>query len=229
MKFLFDFFPILLFFIIYKLYGIYPATAVAIAGSIVQNAFYWYRHRKFENMHLVTLGLIVILGGATLLFQNKAFIMWKPTAVYWAFAIAFIASQFIGEKPLIKRMMGHAIEVPPRIWRNANISMALFSVLLGVANLYVANFYFVAEQALIAASHQAVNLENCASTYSGTAVELCRQAKSMESIWVNFKLFGMLILSIVFLIGLGVYLSLHVKDEENKDELTTSTEPGKKS
>ncbi|MDZ7804661.1 inner membrane-spanning protein YciB [Thiohalophilus sp.] len=226
MKFLFDFFPILLFFIIYKLYGIYPATAVAIAGSILQNAFYWYRHRKFENMHLVTLGLIIILGGATLLFQNKTFIMWKPTAVYWAFAIAFIASQFIGEKPLIQRMMGHAIEVPPRIWRNANFSMALFSVLLGVANLYVANFYFVAEQALIAASEQAVNLENCAATYSGTAVELCRQAKSMESIWVNFKLFGMLILSVVFLIGLGVYLSLHVKDEENKDELATSTEPG---
>ncbi|MDY6979527.1 MAG: inner membrane-spanning protein YciB [Pseudomonadota bacterium] len=229
MKFLFDFFPILLFFIIYKLYGIYPATAVAIAGSIVQNAFYWYRHRKFENMHLVTLGLIVILGGATLLFQNKAFIMWKPTAVYWAFAIAFFGSQFIGEKPLIQRMMGHAIAVPPRIWRNANFSMALFSVLLGVANLYVANFYFVAEQALIAVSDQAVNLENCASTYSGTAVELCRQAKSMESIWVNFKLFGMLILSVVFLIGLGVYLSLHVKDEENKDELATTTEPGNKS
>ncbi|MFO8024044.1 inner membrane-spanning protein YciB [Thiohalophilus sp.] len=224
MKFLFDFFPILLFFIIYKLYGIYPATAVAIAGSIVQNAFYWYRHRKFENMHLVTLALIVILGGATLLFQDKAFIMWKPTAVYWAFAVAFIASQFIGEKPLIQRMMGHAVAVPPRIWRNANFSMALFSVLLGVANLYVANFYFMAETALIAATEQAVNLENCAATYSGSAVELCQQAKSMESIWVNFKLFGMLILSIVFLIGLGVYLSLHVRDE-----LATTTEPGNKS
>ncbi|MDZ7662735.1 inner membrane-spanning protein YciB [Thiohalophilus sp.] len=223
MKFLFDFFPILLFFIIYKLYGIYPATAVAIAGSILQNAFYWYRHRKFENMHLVTLALIIILGGATLLFQNKAFIMWKPTAVYWAFAVAFIASQFIGEKPLIQRMMGHAIEVPARIWRNANLSMALFSVLLGVANLYVANFYFVAEQALLAASDQAVNLENCAATYSGAAVELCQQAKSMESIWVNFKLFGMLVLSVIFLIGLGVYLSLHVTEPE---EANPSPEPG---
>ncbi|MFP4610324.1 MAG: inner membrane-spanning protein YciB [Thiohalophilus sp.] len=223
MKFLFDFFPILLFFIIYKLYGIYPATAVAIAGSVVQNAFYWYRHRKFENMHLVTLALIIILGGATLLFQNKAFIMWKPTAVYWAFAIAFIASQFIGEKPLIQRMMGHAIEVPARIWRNANLSMALFSVLLGVANLYVANFYFAAEQALLAASDQAVNLENCTATYSGAAVELCRQARSMESIWVNFKLFGMLALSVVFLIGLGVYLSLHVTEPE---EASPSPEPG---
>jgi len=226
MKFLFDFFPILLFFIIYKLYGIYPATAVAIAGSLVQNAFYWYRHRKFENMHLVTLALIIILGGATLLFQNKAFIMWKPTAVYWAFAVAFIASQFIGEKPLIQRMMGHAIEVPPRIWRNANVSMALFSVLLGVANLYVANFYFVAEQALLAASDQAVNLENCAATYSGAAVELCQQARSMESLWVNFKLFGMLVLSVVFLIGLGVYLSLHVTEQEAADP---SPETGKDS
>lgn len=229
MKFLFDFFPILLFFIVYKLYGIYPATAVAIAGSILQNAFYWYRHRKFENMHLVTLALIIILGGATLLFQDKAFIMWKPTAVYWAFAVAFLGSQFIGDKPLIQRMMGHAIEVPPKIWRNANLSMALFSVLLGVANLYVANFYFVAEQALIAATEQAVNLENCAATYSGAAVELCNKAKSMESIWVNFKLFGMLILSVIFLVALGVYLSLHVKDDESRDKFKTSTEPGNES
>ena len=226
MKFLFDFFPILLFFVVYKMYGIYPATAVAIAASIVQNAFYWYRHRKFENMHLVTLALIIILGGATLLFQNKAFIMWKPTAVYWAFAIAFLGSQFIGKKPLIQRMMGHAIEVPPRIWRNGNLAMALFSILLGVANLYVANFYFVAEQALMNATDQAINLKNCAGTYSGAAVELCNKAKSMESIWVNFKLFGMLILSVIFLVGLGIYLSLHVKDNENPENLKTTTEPG---
>jgi intracellular septation protein len=229
MKFLFDFFPILLFFAVYQMYGIYPATAVAIVGSVFQNAFYWYRHRKFENMHLVTLALIVILGGATLLFHNKAFIMWKPTAVYWAFAVAFVASQFIGKKPLIERMMGHAIVVPPRIWRNANLTMALFSILLGVANLYVANFYFVAEQALVDATGQAVNLENCSATYSGVAVELCNNAKSMESIWVNFKLFGMLILSVIFLVGLGVYLSLHVKDEENPKEPETSTEPGNES
>ncbi len=226
MKFLFDFFPILLFFIVYKLYGIYPATAVAIVGSILQNAFYWYRHRKFENMHLVTLALVIILGGATLLFHNKAFIMWKPTALYWAFALAFLASQFIGEKPLVKRMMGHAIEVPDRVWRNANISMGLFSILLGIANLYVANFYFTAEQALLATSGLEVNLADCAGYYSGNAVQLCQHAKDMESFWVNFKLFGMLILSVAFLIGLGVYLSLHAAD---KDNLQTTPESNNES
>jgi intracellular septation protein len=220
------FFPILLFFIVYKLYGIYAATTVAIAGSILQNAFYWYRHRKFENMHLVTLALIIVLGGATLIFHDKAFIMWKPTAVYWAFALAFLGSQFIGEKPLIKRMMAHAIEVPDRIWRNANISMALFSLFLGVANLYVANFYFTAEDALLSASNLELNLADCAGYYSGDAVQLCQHAKDMESIWVNFKLFGMLGLSIAFLIGLGVYLSLHVKDQDN---LQTTTESNNKS
>ena len=75
MKFLFDFFPILLFFIAYKLYGIYAATAVAIAASFLQVTLYWFKHHRFEKMHLITLGLIVVLGGATLLLQDKAFFM----------------------------------------------------------------------------------------------------------------------------------------------------------
>ena len=83
MKFLFDFFPILLFFIAYKLYGMYTATAVAIAASFVQVAAFWLKNRRFENMHLITLGLITVLGGATLLLQDRAFFMWKPTAVNW--------------------------------------------------------------------------------------------------------------------------------------------------
>ena len=98
MKFLFDFFPILLFFIAYKLYGIYVATAVAIAASFLQVSLYWLKHRRFEKMHVVTLVLIAILGGATLLLQDKAFFMWKPTAVNWAFALGFFLSQLIGGK-----------------------------------------------------------------------------------------------------------------------------------
>ena len=112
MKFLFDYFPILLFFIVYKLYGIYAATAVAIIAAIAQNIFYYLRHKKFETMHLITLAVIIVLGGMTLFFQNKAFIMWKPTAVYWAIALAFLISHWVYKKPLIKKMMGKAIEVP---------------------------------------------------------------------------------------------------------------------
>ncbi|HBA36190.1 MAG TPA: septation protein A, partial [Gammaproteobacteria bacterium] len=117
MKLLYDFFPILLFFIAYKLEGIFVATAVAIAASFVQVSLFWYRHRRFENMHLVSLALITILGGLTLLLQEKSFIMWKPTLINWAFGAVFLGSHFIGKQPLIQRMIGGQISLTDTIWR----------------------------------------------------------------------------------------------------------------
>lgn len=137
MKILYDFFPILLFFIAYKLYGIYAATVVAIVASFVQVGSFWLKHRRFENMHLVTLGLIVVLGGATLWLQDERFIKWKPTLVNWLFAAAFLGSQFIGKKPLVERMMGTAVQLPGEIWGRLNTIWVLFFLFMGVANLYV--------------------------------------------------------------------------------------------
>src|SRR3990172_1775989 len=105
MKLLFDFFPVLLFFIAYKLQGIFVATAVAIIAAFIQVAAFWIKHRRFEKMHVITLAIIVVFGGATLLFQDPTFIKWKPTIVNWLFSIAFLGSQFVGEKPLLERMM----------------------------------------------------------------------------------------------------------------------------
>ena len=219
MKFLFDFFPILLFFIVYKFYGIYAAIAVAIVAAILQNAAYYYRHRKFETMHLITLAVIVVLGGLTLILQNKAFIMWKPTIVYWAIALAFLISHFIYKKPLIKKMMGNAIEVPDNVWKHANYGMAYFSIFLGLANIYVANFYFKAETLLNNRSALTLNLESCATHYKGELILLCNNAKEMEEIWVNFKLFGMLGLTLVFMIGLAIYLSYHASNTDEDETL----------
>lgn len=218
MKFLFDFFPVLLFFIAYKLYGIYVATAVAIAASFLQVGLYWFKHHRFEKMHLITLGLIVILGGATLLLQDKAFFMWKPTAVNWAFAVGFLLSQFIGDKPLVERMMSHAIEAPRQVWRRLNLSWIGFFILMGLANLYVANFYFQAETALFQAAGQPVDLETCEQMYQGQLLELCMRARDLENDWVNFKLFGMLGLTILFVIGQAVYLAKHMKQQPDTVE-----------
>jgi len=99
MKFLFDFFPILLFFIAYKIYGIYAATAVAIIASFAQVGLFWFKHRRFETTHLITLGIIVIFGGATLLLQDEMFIKWKPTILNWLLGLGFLGSQFIGGNP----------------------------------------------------------------------------------------------------------------------------------
>lgn len=213
MKFLFDFFPILLFFVAYKLYGIYAATAVAIVAAVVQNAVFWLKHRRLEKMHVVTLALIILLGGATLIFQDKAFVMWKPTAVNWAFGLAFLASQFIGNKTLVERMMSHAIQIPSFAWTRLNMSWVIFFVLMGVANLYVANLYFQADAALAAASSTAIDIENCANQLTGTILELCQNAKAKEEQWVDFKLFGMMGLTILFVIGQAFYLARHIKQE----------------
>ena len=215
MKLLFDFFPILLFFIAYKIYGIYAATAVAIAAAFIQNGVFWFKHRRFEKMHIITLALIVLLGGATLIFQDKAFIMWKPSAVNWAFGVAFLASQFFGDKTLVERMMSHAIQIKQPAWIRLNMSWVIFFILMGFANLYVANFYFQADAALVAAANSIIDVDNCAAAQlSQTVLGLCNQAKAMEEQWVNFKMFGMMGLTIVFVIGQAFYLARHVEPEK---------------
>ena len=103
MKFLIDFFPVLLFFVAYKVYDIYVATAVAIAASAFQVGWLWLRHRRAETMHLVTLGLLVVFGGLTIALQDRTFIMWKPSIVNWLFAAAFLLSHFVG---LVRREGG---------------------------------------------------------------------------------------------------------------------------
>ncbi len=212
MKFLFDFFPILLFFIAYKLYGMYTATAVAIAASFVQVAAFWLKNKRFEKMHLITLGLITVLGGATLLLQDRAFFMWKPTAINWLFAVVFLGSQFFGEKPIIERMMSHAIEAPKQVWRRLNLSWVTFFTAMGIANLYVANFYFQAEERLTQAAGKEVDIDQC-NTLGGQLLELCQHAKQMEGQWVDFKLYWMMGLTFVFVIGQAFYLARHMPEQ----------------
>ena len=215
MKLLADFFPILLFFVAYKLYGIYVATAVAIAASVIQVATSWYRHRQVEKMHLATLGLLVVFGGLTIALQDRAFIMWKPSIVNWLFATVFLASHFVGDKPLVQRMMSHAIEVPRPVWSRLNQLWVLFFIALGAANLYVVSDFFAAETQLQAASGiREIDLTQCGELFQGATLALCQKAQQLEETWVNFKLFGMLGLTVIFVIGQAFYLARHVKDKE---------------
>ncbi len=137
MKFLFDFFPILLFFIAYKIYGIYAATIVAIVASFMQVGLFWFKHRRFETTHLLTLGIIVIFGGATLLLQDEMFIKWKPTVLNWLLGLGFLGSQFIGKQTIAQRMMGKSITLPASGWVHLNVSWAIFFISMGFLNLYV--------------------------------------------------------------------------------------------
>lgn len=138
MKILFDLFPVILFFIAYKMYDIYIATGVAIVATIVQVGYLYARYRKVEKIHLITLALIVILGGATILLQDEAFIAWKPTIVNWGFAAVFLASHYMfGNKPIVRRMMEGLIQMPDPIWMRLSYMWIAFFVFSGVINLWV--------------------------------------------------------------------------------------------
>ena len=147
MKFLFDIFPVILFFAAYQLYDIYVATAVAIGASIGQVGWVWLRHRKVDNMLWVSLCVIVVFGGATLLFRDKLFIQWKPTVLYWLFAGTLAVAAFAFKKNLIRSMMEKQVTLPNEVWTRLLMSWIAFFAGMGVLNLYVA--YNYSEQAWV--------------------------------------------------------------------------------
>ncbi|KAA6184667.1 septation protein A [Thiohalocapsa marina] len=218
MKFLIDFFPVILFFVAYKLYGIYAATVVAIAASAAQVAWFRLRHKRTERMHLVTLGLLTVFGGLTLALRDPIFVMWKPTLVNWLFGAAFLGSQFIGERTLVERMMSQAVDVPQGIWRRLNLAWAGFFAFSGLVNLYVVYFwsgFFQAKQDLVAATGAPeVDLSQCASLYTGAVKTLCDTASASEAVWVNFKLFGMMGLTALFVIAQAFYIARHIRNDD---------------
>jgi intracellular septation protein len=141
MKFLFDIFPVLLFFIAFKFYDIYVATAVAIAATFAQIGWSWLRRRKVENMQWVSLAVIVIFGGATLLLQNETFIKWKPTVLYWLFAVTMAVSELAFRKNLIRSMMSPQMSLPDPVWGRLLVSWIAFFAVMGALNLIVAYHY----------------------------------------------------------------------------------------
>ena len=220
MKFLFDTFPVILFFVAYKVYDIYVATISAIIASLVQVAIYWYRHRKFEKVHLISLAIILVFGGATLLLKDKTFIMWKPTVLYWSFAVIFIYTLFFNEKKISQLLMSQAeIQAPANIWKHADIAFILLFIALGIANLVVANYFFESEHALSLLINGKPDIENCVTNYTGEILALCQKTKGFEETWVNFKLFGLTGISLLFTIAIGFYV---LKNATNYDELVKS-------
>lgn len=175
MKLLFDFLPIILFFITYQYKGIYAATAVVVVAAVVQLGYVWLRYRRVEGMLIASSSIIVILGLFTLLFHNDVFIKWKPTAIYWLFALVLFASEyFMSGKTFLQRMLNTNLHLPTLIWHRLNIAWVLFFAGMGGLNLFVAFHY-------------------------------------PTSIWVDFKLFGTLGLTLVFIIGQTIYLFKHAE------------------
>jgi intracellular septation protein len=138
MKFLFDLFPVLLFFVAFKLYGIYVATAAAIAASVAQVGWLKVRGRKVEPMVWASLAIIAVFGGATLLLHDETFIKWKPTVLYWLFAAVLAGGELFAGRNLLRALLGAQLELPDTAWRRLNLSWIGFFALMGAANLAVA-------------------------------------------------------------------------------------------
>ncbi len=178
MKLLSDFFPVIVFFAVYKLTGnFYHATVAIIIVSTVQVGWTWLRQGRVERMPLITLALLIVFGGITLMLHDEMFLKWKVTVVNWLFAVAFLGSQFVGRKPLIAHMLDNAMQLPSPVWTRLNVAWSGFFAIMGAVNLYVAYSY-------------------------------------STDIWVDFKLYGMLGLTLVFVLLQGVYLARHIEPVE---------------
>lgn len=137
-KFLFDLFPVILFFIAFKVYDIFIATAVAIVATLLQIIYVYLKDKKVEKVLLFNGVMITFLGGLTILLQDKMFIMWKPSVIYWCFALVLLFSNFFFKKNLVQMALGKQLELKDIYWNVINLYTSIFFVLLGFINLYVA-------------------------------------------------------------------------------------------
>lgn len=206
MKLLFDLFPVILFFAVFKFAGAQPeaaqafashylaflvadgeitaqqapillSTAVAILATLAQVLWLLLRRRHVDTMLWVSLVIIVVFGGATIYFHDEMFIKWKPTVLYWCFALALVGAQLVLRKNLIRSLMGQQMSLPDPVWDKLNLAWSAFFAAMGALNLYIA-FNFPLE------------------------------------LWVNFKMFGFIGLMIAFVIAQTAYLSRYLKEPE---------------
>ena len=234
MKLLFDLFPVIFFFVAYKFFGIFAATAVAIAASFAQVGFYWYQHRTFEKMHLVSLALITVLGGGTLLLHNKLLIMWKVSLFYWVVAAAFLGNHLFAKKPLAQSMLEKVFALPSPYWPRLNLSWIAAFAVLGAVNLFFVH-NFSTRQADLELSLQKANpiltsikIEellakspmDCEQNFPIFARQKCQETNAAEDTWVNVKLFGLSGLLFAFLLGHMAlfYRYLIVEDQPSSEK-----------
>jgi intracellular septation protein len=167
--------------------AIYLATLAAILVTLVQVVAAAVIVKKVEKMPLITLALLIVFGGATLALKDPVFIQWKPTAINWLFALVFLGSQLVGEKPLIQRMMGHAIAIQEaRVWTQLNLAWVGFFVVAGLANIVVAP-----------------EIDPFGLQFS-------------EDTWVDFKLFGLMGMTIAFVIAQAFFLAKYMPDTDKE-------------
>lgn len=138
MKFLFDLFPVILFFVAYKYADIYLATLVAIVATFLQIAWLWFKGRKIDTMLWISLVVISVFGGLTLFLHDENFIKWKPTVLYWLFSIILLGGKLFFDKNFLQALLKEQMTLPEPAWTRLNWAWISFFACMGVLNLFVA-------------------------------------------------------------------------------------------
>ena len=182
MKPLLDFIPLIIFFILFKISGIYVATGALIIATVIQVIATYLLYKKVEKMQLITFVIVLVFGSLTLIFHNDEFIKWKVTILYSLFAVGLFVSNRMG-KPILKNLLGKELELPNPVWQKLNLAWSIFFLLCAISNIYVAFWLPL-------------------------------------SVWVNFKVFGLLAATLIFALGTGAYIykQLPPDDENAKEE-----------
>ncbi len=175
---LFEFVPVVIFFLVYQWTDLVTATIALMVSVVLQSVVEWKIKGKLERSRWLALILVLLFGGATVLTRNPLFIQWKPTILQWVFALVFLGSHFVGGgKVLIRRLLERKVALPDAVWIRLNLGWVAFFSVTGGLNLYVA------------------------WTFS-------------EQAWVRFKLFGLMGLTLLFVILQGVYMMRYARDVE---------------
>lgn len=179
MKQLLEFIPLIIFFALYKLQGIYVATGALIIVTLLQTAITWLIYKKLEKSQIITAALVSVFGGMTIFFQDDNFIKWKVTVVYVFFAAGLLISDWL-KKPLIKGMLSKEISLPEHAWKKINLAWVAFFAVLAVVNIIIAY-------------------------------------RLPLDVWVNFKVFGLMVLTLIYTFATGIYIYKHM-DKTDKPE-----------
>ena len=185
MKFLFDMFPLIAFFAGSKIFDVYVGTAALIGASVLQIGYLKVAKKPIEKIHIITLVFVLVLGGLTIFFRDPLFLQWKPTIVNWIFAVVIIVMLYVSKTSGLEYLMGSQLPLPKQVWFKLNWAWALFFVFLGLLNLYVAFYYNIN-----APEQQRIDT------------------------WVNFKTFGLMVLTLVFIVIQMFFLRHHIDMEQ---------------
>ncbi len=143
MHIIFEFIPIIIFFTVYKLTNIYAATSALMLACLCQAGYQWVTQRKLNKNTMMVLASVLILGGATLAFHDQRFIMWKPSIVFFIFALVLFINQYSNKEPIIKSLLEENISLPEPVWRQLNLSWACFFISLAALNMVIIRYYDV--------------------------------------------------------------------------------------